>query len=163
MKHALGLVLALLLSACTTVPTRLQIAWAGTYELVDKTLIANRRSPTLVSLATEVSGKPAVTKRIQETTRIYPKVGYGFGIAFRVAAQDQGNLNVVVHLPQPGLLDRRTGQMIIDAEWPPYCSVDTCMAAYNFEHESEFIPGQWRIEVWRQGELLLAQEFTLAQ
>jgi hypothetical protein len=160
MRTLLVLAISFLSVSCSSLQTA-RPAWVGVYEVLDKTIVEDRNSPTLVSLAGTKVGEIRI-KRAEETMSLRPQVGYGFGLEFVASREAQDGLTAVIHLPAPGLLDQRTGEHITRSEWPPNCVETTCFAIYNFEHASEFLPGAWRLEIWRKGVKLSEHVFTLA-
>jgi hypothetical protein len=163
MKIIYLVLLASTLQSCSTLPPEVTATWVGTYEVLDKTTVASSNSPVGVSLATEEAGRATRVTELKEGTKIIAKVGYGFGVIYRVPAEFQDGLKAVVHMPAPGIPDQRNGGFQLQDDWKPGCSEDKCRSMYNFDHESELVPGIWRVELWRHGTRLQSHEFTLTR
>jgi hypothetical protein len=157
-----ALVIALF-SACAMVPSAITVQRVGTYEIEDKTLVPNPNSPSLVSLKTEMErGQTKVIPR-EETSVIYGKVGYSFGVEYQVPEPLQEGLRVVFRPPPPGVKDLRTGKFLSVSDFKPPCLGTRCTAIYNFEHESELVAGEWKLEAWARNKLLFVHRFELKQ
>jgi hypothetical protein len=135
----------------------------GTYEIADKTIVADAKSPTLVSLKTQAEGTGTRVLPIRETNLIHAQVGFSFGVEYALVNRSNEGLRAIVHIPAPGLLDKRNGKRILSTEFPPSTFGTRMTAIYNLEHESELIPGDWRVELWDGKKRLFSNVFTLAQ
>ncbi len=149
------------LLGCATQAGRVEVTRVGTYEIEDKTVVENKDSPTLVTLKTQADRTRTRMSPRQETSVVTALVGYSFGVEFKLLNRLPDGLRGVVRLPAPGLLDRRNGSRILSDEFKPTCNEARCTLIYNFEHESELIPGTWHVELWEGDRRLFAREFTL--
>lgn len=139
---------------------RAQIIWAGTYTAQ---IIGTVAQPATAMGKTNRLGS---IRKLETTTTVRGKLGTSFGFEYALfggPAGAQAAIEIVVILPEPGLLNPTSGKRTRRERWRPSPSLlgGATIVGYQFEVDWEIVPGRWIFEIWQSDRKLGEQSFCV--
>ena len=161
----LSLLAAVLVSAVPVVARtgnvdRAEILWAGTYTAQ---IVGTIEQPETAAGRTNRLG---LIQKLETTTTVRGRLGASFGFEYALSGTPSGAqaaIEIVVVLPEPGLLNPATGKHTQREKWRPSPSLvgGATVIGYQFEKDWEVLPGLWKFEIWHNGRKLGEQSFCV--
>jgi hypothetical protein len=139
---------------------RAHVLWAGTYSAQ---IIGTVEQP---ATAMGKTNKLGAIRKLETTTTITGKLGTNFGFEYTLVggpAGTQAAIEIVVVLPEPGLLNPATGKRTRRERWRPSPSLlgGATIVGYRFEMDWEIVPGRWTFQIWQSDRKLGEQSFCI--
>lgn len=139
---------------------RAQILWAGTYTAQ---IVGTVEQP---ATAMGKANKLGSIRKLETTTTVRGKLGTSFGFEYALVgapAGAQAAIEIVVVLPEPGLLNPVSGKRTRRERWRPSPSLlgGATIAGYQFEMDWEIVPGRWTFQIWQNDRKLGEQSFCV--
>ena len=105
-------------------------------------------------------------RKLEATTTVRGKLGTSFGFEYALIgapAGAQAAIEIVVVLPEPGLLNPANGKRTRRERWRPSPSLlsGATIAGYQFEMDWEIVPGRWTFQIWQSDRKLGEQSFCV--
>ncbi len=148
------------LFAQTSSVDRAEILWAGTYSAQ---IVGTISQPETAIGRTNKLGQ---IRKLETTTTIRGQLGANFGFEYALFGKPTGAhaaVEIVVLLPEPGLLNPATGKRTHRERWRPSPSRigGATVVGYQFEKDWEILPGLWKFEIWHNDRKLGEQSFCV--
>jgi hypothetical protein len=148
------------LVAQTTNVDRAEILWAGTY---NAQIVGTVSQPETAAGKTNRLGQ---VQKLESTTTIRGRLGTNFGFEYALSGTLAGAhaaIEIMVLLPEPGLLNPETGKRTLRERWQPSPSLvgGATVVGYQSERDWVILPGLWKFEIWHNGRKLGEQSFCV--
>jgi hypothetical protein len=139
---------------------RVQILWAGTYAAQ---IVGTVEQPATAMGKTNKLGS---IRKLETTTTVRGKLGTSFGFEYALLGAPTGAqaaIEIVVVLPEPGLLNPVDGKRTRRERWRPSPSLPgvATIVGYQFEMDWEIVPGRWTFQIWQNDHKLGEQSFCV--
>lgn len=143
----------------TPPPTTIRVLWAGEIAYDSRKVTPD---------ATSVTGYRGtwVGARLGDaTTKIVAKRGKSFGIRFQFddPVPDTGiTYRTVWRFPESGLVNPTTRMRHFAETNERRCQAgQPCTIGWTFAEDWEMVPGNWTVEIWREGAIMASQVFEI--
>lgn len=154
----MSLLLAVALSTFTVTGAR--IVDYGIYETIR---VDEQESPATTEGAVHVLHPRLDPVLREKTTRVPARVGVHFGFRFQLDGEPQlAEAPVTVRVLHPEFTNPQTGKKSTTEEWNAAVNIGLPrFTGWAFDQSYELAPGTWRLQVLREGKVILQKEFVV--